>query len=207
MNKKNPLKNELQSAFTLIELLVFIGILTLIGVVFLGFQFIITQNQLSAWRNYLNIEDANRILTEMAKELRNAKESDLGSYPLESANDQEIIFYSDIDNDNATEKVRYKLTGTVLEKGVIEPQGSPISYPQSEEKVASLSDNIRNLATPVFYYYNSDWPQDAVNNPLIQSQRISETKLIYVSLRFNTEDNDPQRDYVLDSYIRVRMLQ
>jgi len=43
----------------------------------------------------------------MTKELREARMGDDGSYIIEKAEDYEIVFYSDIDKDGDTEKVRY----------------------------------------------------------------------------------------------------
>jgi len=206
MRRSLLISNKNKKGFTLIELLVFIGILSLIGIVFLGLQYVVTQNQLSVWKNYLNIDDANRILTEMAKELRNAKESDLGSYPLTIANDQEIAFYSDYDSDGDTERIRYKLNSSSLEKGVIEPVGNPIIYPVAQEKITTLTSNIRNLSSPLFYYYNNDWPEDVVNNPLATDSRISDTRIVYIYLRLNSKADEQDKDFILDTYVKVRML-
>ena len=48
----------------------------------------------------------------MVKEIREARTSDDGSYPIEKARDKEFIFYSDIDKDGEVERVRYFLGTT-----------------------------------------------------------------------------------------------
>src|SRR3990167_2825192 len=147
VNKKH--KN---SGFTLIEVLVSAAILVILAVGFLGLQYIISQNQVTVWRNYLSIEDANFSLSIMARELRDMRQSDTGAYPLEVANDQEIVFYADYDYDGEIERVRYTLSGNTLNKGVTEPTTPPVSYPVANEKVRIVTEIVRNLADPIFYY-------------------------------------------------------
>ncbi|OGM60922.1 hypothetical protein A3A75_02425 [Candidatus Woesebacteria bacterium RIFCSPLOWO2_01_FULL_39_10] len=201
VNKKH--KN---SGFTLIEVLVSAAILVILAVGFLGLQYIISQNQVTVWRNYLSIEDANFSLSIMARELRDMRQSDTGAYPLEVANDQEIVFYADVDYDGEIERVRYTFSGTDLTKGVIEPTNPPVSYPSGSEKVRVITDIVRNASDSIFYYYNSDWPTDTVNNPLPQASRISDTRQIKIILKTNPKANDANNDYILESDIRLRML-
>ena len=194
----------LVQGFTLIELLVVMVLLSLIGLAFLGLQYIFTQNQVTAWENYLNIDEANRIISEMVREVRNAQESDRGDYPLVSLNDQELIFYSDFDFDSDVERIRYTLAGSSFSKGIIEPIGSPIDYPLASEQVVVLTTNVRNGVNPVFFYYNEDWPIDTVNNPLIPADRLSDTRLIKINLRFNPDESDSSSDYILESDAKIR---
>lgn len=195
-----------QRGFTLIEILVAAVIMVILGAGFLGLQYIYSQNQLVAWKNYLSIEDANSTMTTLARELRNARDADNGDYLLEVASDQEIIFYSDTNSDGNVEKVRYTLTGTEFVKGTIEPTGDPVSYPLADEKVKVLTEIVRNESSPVFFYYNKDWPTDTTNNPLVPSDRIAETRVVKFILRSNTEAGEPDSDYVLESDVQIRML-
>lgn len=193
------------SGFTLIEILVFMGILVILGAGFLGLQYVFSQNQVTAWQNYLNVEDANNIMATMAKEIRDARQSELGTYLLDTAEDNQIIFFADIDYDDVTERVRYTLTGNTLVKGVIEPEGTPVTYPDASETATTLSTNIRNDTSPMFTYYNSDWPSDTVNNPLIPDDRISQTRIVRIIIVSNTNE-ETDTDYTLESSVRIRML-
>jgi len=194
------------NGFTLVEVLVGGFLLLGLGIAIVGLNYIISQNQVLVWRNYLNVEGANANVSSLVRELRNARPGDNGAYPLERAYDQEIVFYSDLDFDKQSERVRYYLSGTSFYKGVTEPVGYPITYPQANEKLVKLSDNVRNGSTPIFYYYNGNWPGDTQHNPLAIPVRLSDTKLMRVYMRLNTEANEPDKDYILESYTQIRML-
>jgi len=191
---------------TLIEVLIALVITGMLGAALLGLQFIISQNQIVAWQSYISVDEANSNVTSLVREVRTAKEGDNGAYPLASADDQEIIFYSDYDFDGGTERIRYFLNGTQFSKGVIEPTGQPATYPTGSEIVKLLSGNVRNGADPAFYYYNGDWPADTLNNPLATPANLSEIKLVRVLLKLNTDPDDPSNDYILESYSQVRVL-
>lgn len=192
--------------FTLIEVLVASAILVILAVGFLGIQYIISQNQLTTWRNYLSIEAANIAISGMSREIRDLRQNELGGYPLEKAEDQEIIFYSDLDYDGVVERVRYTLNGSDLEKGIVEPTGDPITYPLAEEKVRVVTDIVRNGSDPFLYYYNSDWPTDTTNNPLAPEDRISDTRQIKIIIKTNPRTDEPNLDFILESDVKLRML-
>lgn len=192
--------------FTLIEILIAVAIAGFLGAGVLGLQYILGQNQLVAWRNYLNVEEANTNVTALVREIRTAQVGENGTYPLEEALDQQITFYSDIDFDGVSERVRYFLNGSQFSKGVIDPVGQPATYPAANEKVKVVSENVRNGVTPIFYYYNGDWPADTVNNPLTVPPELSDAKLMRIYLRLNTLDGVPEKDFILESYTQIRML-
>jgi prepilin-type N-terminal cleavage/methylation domain-containing protein len=198
-------KSDINHGFTLIEVLVSAAILVLLGAGFVGLQYIYTQNQVIAWQGFENIQDANRLVSAMTREIRGARESENGSYPLVEALDNSIIFYTDSDFNGSAERVRYTLSGNQLVKGVIKPVGQPATYPAANEQVIVLTENVRNAGQPPFYYYNGSWPDDTVNNPLLQERRIADTRMIKIILRLNTKD-DPGSDYILESNILVRTL-
>lgn len=194
-----------KKGFTLIEILIALALTSMLGLGILSLQVILAQNRLVVWRNYLNVEEANSNISTLVREIRNLRPADNGSYPLEKAWDQEIVFYSDVDFDGQSEKVRYSLSGTELSKGVIEPVGYPATYPPANEKTKIVAENIRNADSPIFYYYNGDWPGDTVNNPLPTPSRLSDTKLMKIYLEINTEDT-PDKNFTLESYVQLRML-
>jgi len=203
MKKQSQFPN--RKGFTLIEILVVAGITVVLAGGLLSLQYILGQTQVAVLRNYTSVDQANANISTMVRELRNLQVADNGAYPLERALDTEIIFYSDYDLDGQAERIRYFLSGTELSKGVIEPTGFPATYPSADEKVKVVAEDVRNGTTPIFYYYNGDWPDDTTNNPLDTPTRLSETKLMRVNLIIN-QTTDTKHDFVLDSYVQLRAL-
>ena len=194
------------NGFTVIEVLVSAALLVILGAGFLGLQYIFSRNQTIAWQSYINIEEANRAAMIMARELRNMNESEDGSFPLSVSDDQQIIFYSDIDYDDLVDRVRYTLNGNTLLKGITPPQGEPAEYLDTNETEQIITDYVRNGSEPVFYYYNENWPSDTVNNPLPIGERISDTSMIHINLIINSNEDDPDSNYVIKTEILAREL-
>ena len=98
--------------FSLVETLVAIFVFTLAMGAVSGFILMAYRTQTYTWQQSIAIDEARRGIEIMVKEIREASAGDDGSYPIALAGDKEFIFYSDIDNDGKTERVRYFL-GTV----------------------------------------------------------------------------------------------
>lgn len=163
-----------------------------------SYQFSFNQN--------IAIGTAERSVRQLIDEIRQARVAQSGAYPLAITNDQELGFYADIDNDDEAEYVHYTLQGTDLYRGIIEPIGIPPTYPSENEISHIIADNIRNNTDPIFYYYNSDWPGDTVNNPLIPSDRLLETALLRVVIRVNVDTDTLPAAFELSSATHIRNL-
>jgi type II secretory pathway pseudopilin PulG len=102
----------MNKSFTLIETIVTIVIFTLIFGVVSAFIIMAYRTQGYTWQQSIAINEARRGIETMVKEIREARPGDDGSYPIVYVGDKEFIFHSDINEDGATERVRYFL-GTV----------------------------------------------------------------------------------------------
>ncbi len=98
--------------FTLIETIVTIFIFALVMGAVTSFIVMAYRTYGYTWEQSIAIDEARRGIETMVKEIREARSGDDGSFPIEKAGDKEFIFYSDIDKDGETERVRYFL-GTV----------------------------------------------------------------------------------------------
>lgn len=153
------------------------------------------------------VEEARGGVDVLIKEIRETQPADDGSYPIQQADDQELIFFADVDNDTQAERVRYFIEGTQLQKGVIQPTDTvPPTYPIESESVHALADNIQNAAEPIFYYYNGDWPLITEGNPLATPARLVETKYMRVFLRLNVSPEKIPQDFELSSGVQLRNL-
>lgn len=99
-------------SFTLIETIIALAVFILILASLTGFIIMGYRVFNFSWQQSVAVDEARRGIEIMVKEIREAKTGDNGSYPLVLAEDKEFIFFSDIDNDGQTERVRYFL-GTV----------------------------------------------------------------------------------------------
>lgn len=106
-------------SFTLIETLIAIFVFSVLIIGISSLVFVIYRTHTFEWEQSIAIEEARRGLEIMVKEIREAKEGENGAYPIEFAGDKEFVFYSDVDNDGLTERVRYFL-GKVEEKNLIQ---------------------------------------------------------------------------------------
>ncbi len=185
--------------FTLLEVIIaiFIFILAMAGIFEATFylyranSYVIQQSSA--------IGQARKGIETMVKEIREARNGDDGSYIIEEAQDFEFIFYSDINGDGKTERVRYFLDGTDLKKGVIEPEGWPVRYPQNKEVITTISSYVRNQP-PIFRYY------DGNGNELPAPSRLTDTKTMEVNLVINVDPNRTPQDFNLRSKVNIRNL-
>lgn len=201
----NDLDNK-RNGFTLIELLIASSLSLIVIAALGGLIIILGENRVSVFQNYAKVEQTNSSLTSIIREVRNVNQGENGSYALVRAEDQEFIFYTDYDFDGQAERVRYTMIDTNLEKGVTEPSGFPFIYDTSNEKTRIIATNVQNQDEPIFYYYNGDWPGDTTNNPLPTPSRLSDTKVMRILLKLNDSPNDPENDFVLESYVQLRNL-
>ncbi len=190
----------MKNAFTLIEALVTIIIFTLVIGIISGFIVMGYRTQSYALQQSQAIEEARRGIETMVKEIREVNSGDNGFYALEKADNFEFIFYSDIDLDGETERVRYFVEGTNFKKGVTNPEGFPVQYPIDKEKISILSSYVRN-SPPIFHYFNGE-QSELLPTPA----RLKDTKLMRVYLVINIDPNRSPEDFVLSSDIQIRNL-
>ena len=182
--------------FTLIEALITIAIFVLALGATIGLILGLYRAHDYTFQQALAISEAKQGVETMVKEIREARAGDDGSYIIESAEDYEFIFFSDIDKDGDTEKIRYFIDGTDFKKAVTEPVGGEYG---DEENIFILSKYVRN-SPPIFRYYNGNLEE------LPAPARLSETKLMEVYLVVNVDPNRPPIDFVLENFVQLRNL-
>lgn len=189
----------MRKAFTLIEALVTLTIFIIALAATVGMILGLYRAHAFTFQQALAIEEARNGIEIMVKEIREARPGDDGAYIIEGAQDFEFIFYSDIDKDGDTERVRYFVEGTDFKKGVVNPTGDPLWYDPTQETVSILSKYIRN-APPIFRYF------DGSLNELPAPARLKDTKLMRLYLVINVDPQKPPQDFVLESDIQLRNL-
>ncbi len=197
-------------AMTLVELMVAIAIV-LISME--GFTYLF----LKTWdTNKFIIEEgmastaAARATNKIVIQLRAVQQGDNGDYPIESADDFDLVFYCDVDNDGAAERVHYFLddVNDQLKLGVSDPLATnPVTYPAGDTTVTVVTNYVVNEASnPIFFYYNENYPGDTVNNPLATPSSVGDIQMIQVHLFVNINPVHAPDNINIESFVDLRNL-
>jgi type II secretory pathway pseudopilin PulG len=147
--------------YTLLETLVIIAIIgILFPAIFLTIRSLYDTHQSTLARS-MALHHGTKTLHEIVNDIRSASYSESGALPIATIGTSTIVMYSDTDFDRHTERIRYTLTDTTLEKGMIEPNASR-QYMLGDETVDTVLRNVQNntSGTITFRYY------DALGNEL-----------------------------------------
>ncbi|MEK7531636.1 MAG: hypothetical protein AAB545_01785 [Patescibacteria group bacterium] len=188
---------------TLLEIVIALGIFALVGGAVGTFArdlFVYSggvSNSLSAQ------QDARAILRDFAAEVREAQLAANGAYPIEKADNNELIFFSDIDKDGTRDRVRYYLSGNSLMKDVTIPTGSPPGY-TGAPKIKTLIHDTANGGTPFFSYYNTSY--DGTAAALVQPVTISVVRLVKANVIIERDPNRSPTPITVTTQVSFRNL-
>lgn len=194
-------RNQNKRGFTLVETLFGIAIFILI----LGALSLLSRNTwiynafIGGELESLNAGRAT--LKVMAAEIRTASDGNNGAYAISLASPTSFTFYSDIYDNGLKEKVRYFLNGTTLQKGVIIPTGSPLSY-TGTEIITTLISNITNSS--IFEYYDTDYDGMTASLPLPVD--VSSIRLVKITLLIDQDPNRSPTPLTFSTQVSLRNL-
>lgn len=190
--------------FTLIETIVAIfafaiimlGLVALVSQMYTGSQ---NQSGLLA-----DTDQARKTAFNLVNELRNAQSSSGGAFALDTAGDQNLIFYSK-NPSGKVDRLRYYLQNGALYRGVIQYDGS--GYPPAAEATALVQRNVANGAQPLFYYYDGDYTGSSTQTSLAQPVNVTAVKYVKLNLRiFNKAGVANTNTYTITAGGTVRSL-
>lgn len=192
----------------LVEMLVAISIFT-IGM--LGF----TQLFIHSWRqNSYTMEMGQTAMavsqgtSKIVQYLREVRQGDNGAYPVVSANDNDLVVYSDYDQDGITERLHFYRSGEDILMGIRKPTtGMPKTYASGDTSTETIASHIVNDAgTPIFAYYDSSYPEDSINNPIHTPATAPDVRLVRIDLHMNIDPNRPPDNVQIKSFVEIRNL-
>ncbi len=190
--------------FSLIETVIAVAILGLIILAVGLFQGNIFRFN-TALNNQLTGQfESRQAIEKITAEARVAATAGNGAYPLESVLDSSLIFYSNVDSDAGIERIRYFVSGTTLRRGIIEPLGSPVTYPSANETITTVLNNLANGATSVFSYYNTNYT--GIESPLPQPVDARVVRFIIVTFIVDKDLTRPPAALQTRSGINLRNL-
>ncbi|MFZ2188885.1 MAG: prepilin-type N-terminal cleavage/methylation domain-containing protein [Candidatus Moraniibacteriota bacterium] len=140
--------------------------------------------------------------------LRSTRQSDSGSYPIKSADDDDIVVYSDYDRDGITERIHIYKSGTSILMGVTDPTTTmPKTYPSGDQQVFTLAVRIVNTSSePIFYYYDRNYAGGLNQLPLTTPANVADVRLLKIHLKINIDPNRAPDNIELQTFVEMRNL-
>ena len=192
-----------KAGMTLVELVVIIGIYTVLLLVITGS--IAELYRLNAYTiaQAGEIDNARRGMTEWNRDAKEMTTAEDGNYPVKVIDEHRFGYYSDTDQDDAVEYVRYELATTTLYKHTYEASGNPPTYNLSApDSTHILSLYVQNIAqgTSTFYYFDNAGMALSSTSPVIDVR--------YITAKFivNIDQNRSPGEFMLRSSIAPRNL-
>jgi Tfp pilus assembly protein PilV len=201
--KNNKINNS--SGFTLIEMMVAIFgfVLIIWGLVGLYSNIFVTSSQQTGL--LADADYARKLVFKIANEIRNGQTGSNGAYLLNTAGDQQIVFYSNADIGADVERIRYYTSGGILYKGVTEYNGA--TYNTTTEVSTIVQKDLANGSNPIFYYYDGTYTGSSTQASLTQPVSLINVKFIKVSLQiFNKAGVKKTNTYTVTSSAAIRNL-
>jgi len=122
-----------------------------------------------------------QVVNAFVREIRNSTYGVDGAYPINQANNTQVVFFSTAPKNNGTvSRIRYFVLNGILYKGITDPSGSPLKYNLATEKIATLLTNLSLGANPLFYYYDGNY--DGTTPPLAGPVNLTKIKFIEINI-------------------------
>lgn len=193
----------MRRGFTLVEVVVSLAIFTLVIGGIVAILLFSLRSKTLVFNELAAQGEARRLVQNFTAELRAARPSSLGSYPLTTASTTEIVFYSNLDSDALVERVRYYLASSTLYRGVIKPSGNPLVYVTSTEQVASVAGSVLAAGSPIFSYYDSSY-RNSSSTPLAVPVAITAVRLVRLVIIIDGDPNRPPAPVRFETVVMPR---
>jgi hypothetical protein len=151
---------------------------------------------------------ASQGMNKIVSYLRRIRQGDDGAYAIKSANDNDLVVFCDYNKDEITERIHLYKSGANILMGVTVPTVSiPKTYPTGDQTTVTITSYVMNDASsPIFSYYNADYPADTVNNPMITPASVADIRLVKINLSINSNPNRFPNNIDLQSFVEMRNL-
>lgn len=158
------------------------------------------------WEQLSTQNEGRKAVRDFVNELRSAAASDLGSYPVNLADQEEIIFYSNIDEDTYREMIRYYLDDTTLMKSVTKPTGTPLAYDTEYEVLTEVAHDVDNGGAPLFYYYDHSYSGATPTAYLPWPVETTDVRMVGISLVLEEDPTSSPVPFNIESKVSIRNL-
>jgi hypothetical protein len=204
------LKNK--KGLSLVEMIVAIGIFSL-GI--WGFSELLIRS----WRSNEFIYEegqtafaTSRAIESTINDLRRIYRAD--SYPIDLADDNELVVYIDVEKDGVIERVHYffEPDEQLFRRGIAKPNGTnPITYPSADEETETVANFVVNDAEhPIFTYYarstTAETPLATPMNSSTNNDLRENIGIIRVHIMENIDPIKAPNNINIESFVELRNL-
>ncbi len=167
--------------FTLVEVLIGVIVITILSLAVVVFLKSIFKNSTMFQSSLSSENNIRKTFKNFTTEVRGASNAWDGTYVIETASNNTFSFYSNIDSDKYTEKIKYYLSGNKIYREVIKYNTVTSKYDTGTSTKIIIDNIIYSTSTPVFKYYDSNY--DGSTSSLSLSEPVDISKIRLVSFR------------------------
>jgi prepilin-type N-terminal cleavage/methylation domain-containing protein len=189
-----------QKGFTIVETIVSVAIFAIMIFAILFFVTDVFNTTGFQRKIFDNNDSARKLATVFTNEMRASVVSSTGSFPIESAGTQQIIFYTK--SATTVNRVRYYLQSGVLYKGITIPTGNPPIYNLAQEISSPVQPAMATAGgDAIFTYYDGD------GNALAQPVNVTQIRNIQMALKIYLQGSkNSTNTYTVTTSATVRNL-
>lgn len=189
-----------QGGYTLIESIIVVGLFAGASLAVMGTVLFLYRANANSIEQAFALSSARKGVEVMVRDIREAAYADDGSYPVVAMGTSTFTFYSDTDQDDNIERIRYFLQGEILYRGVIEPVAGV--YDTGTETVSVVSSDVRNIdqSVDMFVYYDTSGVQITNYSSLV------DVRFITTSMVVNVNPTRLPEEFTLQSSATMRNL-
>ncbi len=178
--KKNSLSDT--RGVTIIELIVVLFILSLIAGAVYAFQKNVFSTSRLLQTSLRSESDVRNVFKNFTAEVRRASPGWNGAYTIETAGTSTFVFYTTMDGDTYTERMRYQLFGTTLLRGVTKFNSTTGAYDLPESTSTVMSGINADPFGKIFTYYDKSYDGTATYPALTDPVDIARVRLVRFDL-------------------------
>jgi prepilin-type N-terminal cleavage/methylation domain-containing protein len=205
---KYEIRNKKRShtrGMTLAEVMIAMGIFVVIMTALVNFYVSLLSYRETASGSLENTQDTQILLKTLLREMRSMAPGANGAYALTTAGTSTLTFFSDADLNGVPEQITYSLATNQLSRGVIQPTGTPPTYPIGNLVTKVIVTNVRNSSTtPVFEYFDTNYT--GTSTPLGQPVTVTNVRLIRITLTLDVDPNHSPLPVTYSTQVNLRNL-
>ena len=191
-----------EKGYSLMETIVVVALFAMASLTIMGTILFLYRTNANAIEQAFALQSARKGVELMVRDVREAAYGDEGSYPLVDFSTTSLTFFSDTDQDESVERIRYFLQGSTLYRGVVQATGTPATYATSTEEIAAVSEHVRNTDQGVdtFTYYNASGTVVTTQTDML------DIRFITINLVVNINPSRLPEEFTLRSSATMRNL-